>query len=129
MLWFVLLLLQLARSLHSSVKCLRFATTPQLHLFPFHLQLDSVVPSRKLITVGDLKYSRIASLFSNYSIEYSLFVLRFTNCYAFRISTDLSSLILFGFPLSPYICFVSWYRADSSQSQYCLFLQYRTVQP
>ena len=128
MLWFVLLLLQLDRSLHSSVKCLRFATTPQLHLFPFHLQLDSVVPSRNLIIFGDLKHSRIASLFSKFSIEYPLFVHRFTNFSAFRISTDLNSLILFGFPLSPYICLVSWYRADSSQSRYCLFLRYRAVQ-
>ena len=97
--------------------------------FPFHLQLDSVVPSRELITVVDLKHSRIASLFSKISIEYPLFVLRFTNCSAFRISTDLNSLILFGFPLSLYIYFVSWYRADSSQSRYCLFLRYRADQP
>ena len=79
----------------SSVKSLRFASTPQLHLFPFHLQSDRVVPSRKLITVGDLKHSRIDSLFSKFSIEYPLFVLRFTNCSAFRISTDLNSLIFF----------------------------------
>ena len=95
--------------------------------FPFHLQLDSVVPSMKLITVGDLKHNRIAFLFSKIYIEYLLFVLRFTNCSAFRISKDLNSLILFGFPLSPYVCLISWYRADSSQSRYCLFLRYRAV--